>query len=267
MIDWTDAFDNSSYVARASTLGETWASAALAFRLATAHAQLDLAYGPDKRQKLDLFSSSGKIHGLVVLVHGGYWHSMDKSYSSHMAKGFLEAGWAVAIPSYRLAPTVSILDICIDVAAAIEFASRKIPGPIRLIGHSAGGHLVTLLMCVDSPLSSSAAGRVKKIVSVSGIHDLRPLIYSDMNAVLKLSEAEAEKASPALRSPRNDVPITFWVGAAERPELMRQTRLIAEKWKLKGALVSDVYESGQDHFSVVEQLADTHSSLCNALLN
>ena len=83
---------------------------------------------------------------------------------------------------------------------------------------------------------------------------------------LCLSEAEAEAESPALHAPRPGLPVRFHVGAKERPELLRQTRLIAEAWGLKGGDVGDAYLPGEDHFSIIEALADPESGMVGCLL-
>jgi acetyl esterase/lipase len=140
-----------------------------------------------------------------------------------------------------------------------------IDGPIRLIGHSAGGHLASRMVCDPSPLDAETLARLGAVTSLSGIHDLRPLTLAAMNENLRLSDHSAAAESPALLDPQKTIPIRFWVGAGERPELIRQTRLIAEIWGLKGAQVSDTYEPGQDHFTVVAALAEADSPLTRHL--
>ena len=44
----------------------------------------------------------------VVFVHGGYWMKFDRSYWSHFSEGLTARGWAVAMPSYTLAPEARI---------------------------------------------------------------------------------------------------------------------------------------------------------------
>ncbi len=267
MIDWDDAFDNSGYVAGAAALPARWADAAAAYRemLATARrAELDLAYGPGTRNRLDLFRPEGEPAGLVVFVHGGYWHKLDKTFWSHLAAGPLAAGWAVAIPSYTLAPDARIAAITREIRAAIEFAAGLVAGPLRLAGHSAGGHLVARMACDDSALPPGLLARVRKIVSISGVHDLRPLTLTRMNEILRLDDAEAAAESPALHDLVAGPDVALWVGAGERPEFLRQTRLLAERWQRPG--VSDHYEPGRNHFSVVEGLADRASPLVAELL-
>jgi arylformamidase len=171
------------------------------------------------------------------------------------------------MPGYPQAPDVRITAITAAVAAAISAAAGEVPGPIRLAGHSAGGHLVARMACDTAPLPGPVATRIDRVLSISGIHDLRPLLLSEMNEVLKLDEAEVARESPALLSPRKDLAIHAVVGAAERPELMRQTRLLAETWGRAGADISDAYLTGEDHFSIIAALADQRSGLVARLVD
>jgi acetyl esterase/lipase len=269
MIDWTDAFDNSSYVAGSDRLPALWSERAAAYRdglAARGLAELGVTYGAGERNAFDLFWPQGEAQSLVVFVHGGYWQRMDRSFFSHLAEGARSRGWAVAMPSYTLAPEARISRITRDTADAVVAAADRVSGPVRLTGHSAGGHLVSRMACADGPLPDAVAERLESVLSISGIHDLRPLLLSEMNEVLHLTEEEAAAESPALHAPRAGLPIRFHVGAAERPELLRQTRLIAEAWGRKGGDVADAYLPGEDHFTIVEKLADPDSRLLAALL-
>ena len=272
MIDWTDAFDNTGYVPEAADLLTKWSDTAKKFRTdlqASGRAELNLVYGEKPRNRLDIFHPTGDPQGLFMFIHGGYWHRLDNSYWSHLAQGMLAQGWMVAIPAYTLAPTARISEITQEIAEAISFAAKRTDGPIRLAGHSAGGHLVTRMVCQDSPLPAGIQRRITKVVSISGIHDLRPLLLTAMNQTLRLTAAEAEAESPALHQPIAGTPVSFWVGAAERPELLRQTRLMAESWQRQaadGTLIRDYYEAGQNHFSVIEALGINNSQLLNEVL-
>lgn len=264
-IDWDEAFDNAGHVPGAADLAGQWAEAAAAFR-DYARAELDLEYGAGARNRLDLFQPEGAAAGLVVFVHGGYWHKFDKSYWSHLAAGPLAAGWAVAMPSYTLAPEGRVSQMTGEVAAAIETAAARVEGPVRLIGHSAGGHLVSRMACAEGALAPEAAARLERVISLSGLHDLRPLLATKMNDTLGLTPEEAAAESAALLAPRMDLETIFWVGAAERPEFLRQTRLIAETWGEGGARARDHYDPGHNHFTVVEELGRPGSDLLRALI-
>ena len=268
-MDWDDAYNNRDHIPDAESYPPRLAAAAAAFRkrlVATGRARLDIAYGATARERFDLFLPQGAAQGLVVFVHGGYWRAFGKSDWSHLADGPLERGWAVAMPGYTLCPQIRISGITRQIGAAIAAAAREMDGPIRLTGHSAGGHLVTRMLCQDAPLPDVVAARIVSVTSISGVHDLRPLIHTAMNADLMLDRTEATAESPALLEPRSDIPLTCWVGAAERPEFRRQNALLANIWTGFGVKSRAVEEPDRHHFNVIDGLQEPGSPLTKALL-
>ena len=268
-MDWDDAYNNRGHIEDAESYPPRWAAEAADFRLrmeAQGRARLDIAYGTHGRERFDLFLPEGTAQGLVVFIHGGYWRLFAKSDWSHLARGALSRGWAVAMPGYVLCPQIRISAIAREIAAAIVATGRELGGQIRLAGHSAGDHLATRMLCEDAPLPQSVAGRVLSVLSISGLHDLRPLIRTEMNADLRLDRAEARAESPALLTPRRGVPATCWVGAGERPEFIRQNALLANVWTGCGVETRAVVEPGRHHFSIIEGLTDPDSGLTRALL-
>ena len=205
-----------------------------------------------ERNRFDLFLPEQTPKGLVVFVHGGYWVRFDKSYWSHLAGGSVAHGYAVAMPSYTLCPQTRISGITREIGAAIAAAAAMIAGPIHLTGHSAGGHLATRMISATSPLPDALRARVGNTVSISGVHDLRPLMRLALNADLKLDEAEAAAESPALLRPIEGVRLTCWVGAGERGEFIRQNALLANIWTGLGALTRVVEEADRHHYSIIE---------------
>src|SRR5918996_1039250 len=100
------------------------------------------------------------------------WKALDKSFWSHLARGSVESGYAVAMPSYTLCPAVRISEITREIASAVERAAAMVEGPLFLTGHSAGGHLVTRMISATSPLGDDVRARIRHTVSISGVHDL-----------------------------------------------------------------------------------------------
>jgi arylformamidase len=214
-----------------------------------------------------LFRPETTPNGLVVFVHGGYWRAFDKSSWSHLATAAIERGWAVAMPSYDLAPAVSISEITRQIGVAISKAASLVEGPIRLTGHSAGGHLVTRMICEDSPLTPLVANRIDRVISISGLHDLRPLLQTKMNNDFQMTAAQAEAESPALKQPQGNAELLCWVGANERPEFIRQSALLTNIWAGFGLKTSLHQAQGQHHFDVIDGLCNSQSPLARALLD
>lgn len=251
-----DAYANAAYIPGADAYPDKWAHAAAAFRDTTL-CEVDLPYGETPRQHFDLFHPARLARGLIVFVHGGYWLRFDKSFWSHLAAGPLAHGWAVAMPSYDLCPDVRITEIGDQIAAAISVAAARVPGPIRLTGHSAGGQLVAQMTAPR--LGARWQDRLEKVVPISPVADLAPLMQTSMNADLRIDADEALVQSPVhLPAPR--VPVMVWVGADERPVFLEQAQALTDAWGC-----AQVVEEGLHHFNVVEGLADADSGLTRTL--
>jgi arylformamidase len=124
---------------------------------------LDLYYQPDDTPRR-----------LLVFVHGGSWVGGDKSNLSSapdLVPWFLERGWVVAAPNFRLAsplgqpPEVSYGEQCSDIAHAIAWldehgAAYGVTEPgMTLMGYSSGAHLVALLATDQRYLEGAGLSR------------------------------------------------------------------------------------------------------------
>lgn len=263
-MNFDDAYANGAYIEGAQTYPPKWEEAAYEWRSvenAVGRARLNLSYGESERERFDLFyPDSGKPKGLMVFVHGGYWLAFDNKSWSHLAAGATARGWAVAMPSYTLAPDARISQITTQIARAIEAAAKAISGPIVLTGHSAGGHLVARMRCSDVALG--VADRLQNIVPISPLSDLRPLMQTKMNDDLRLDMEEATTESPLLAKSLRDVPTHVWVGADERPAFLDQARWLADGWDNTSLTIA----TDRHHFDVIDDLADKDSALISALL-
>ncbi|MCH2096672.1 MAG: alpha/beta hydrolase fold domain-containing protein [Rhodobacteraceae bacterium] len=257
-----DDYANAPYIEDSASYPDRWAKNAESFRstlCAAGRARLGVMYGHGPRNALDLFMPLGRAQGLLVFVHGGYWLKFDRSYWSHLAQGALDQGWAVAMPSYDLCPRVRISDITRQIADAITVAAHDVTGPVILSGHSAGGHLVSRMLEYNM-LPDDVFQRLRHVVPISAVSDLRPLLETSMNKDFGLSPQDAADESPVLM-PKPGVPVTVWVGADERPAFLEQSKWLSAAW---GAPL--VIEPGTHHFDVIEGLADGDSRMVRTVL-
>lgn len=258
------AYNNVDFIPDGASYPDRWEEEARAYRereAAVGRARLNHAYGPAERQRMDVFHPAGPPEGLVVFVHGGYWLRFHRHFWSHFSQGLTARGWAVAMPSYTLAPDARISEITREIARAVEAAAALVPGPIRLAGHSAGGHLISRMLCADVEMNPTVRARIRKAVPISPVGDLRPLLDTSMNATLALDAAEARSESPALL-PAPDVPVTVWVGGDERPVFLDQARWLAEAWNADHRIAP-----GRHHFDVIDELWEPDSPLVDAILS
>jgi acetyl esterase/lipase len=267
--DWDAAYANSVNIPDGDTYPDRWEKKAASFRRlleCKGRAELSIRYGEGGRNRFDMFRPAGEVKGLVIFIHGGYWMRFDESSWSHLAAGPLEAGFAVAVPTYTLCPENRISGITSELGAAIEAAAARVAGPLHLTGHSAGGHLAARMVSATSPLSGAVQSRIGNVVSISGLHDLRPMMTTAMNGTLRLDEEEALAESPALLRPLPGTRIICWAGAGERAEFLRQNALLANIWTGLGATTASVEEPDRHHYNVMEGLEDASHPLTRALL-
>jgi arylformamidase len=125
-------------------------------------------------------------------------------------------------------------------------------------------------MLLATPASAWGLARhpVVGAVSLSGVHDLRPLVLFSFNADFKLDDAEAARQSPILLRPATDAPIVVAAGAEETSEFVRQAQLLWEAWpanRPQGAY-GPMLIPHRNHFSIVADYADAQSALTRATL-
>ena len=257
---WPDPdrdYSNGVFIPEADSYPPVWASLAATFRTDTGdRARLDLSYGPDERQRFDLFLPAHEPKGVVTFVHGGYWMEFNGSFWSHLAAGPLGRGWAVALPSYTLAPDATLSQMTQEIAAACRAISAQVPGPMVVTGHSAGGHLSARMGCVDMDLPM-----VRRVVPISPLAELGPLMATTMNETLRLTAEECATESPARLALRDGVSAHVWVGGDERPAFLWQARVLSEEWDCPWTS-----DPGRHHYDVISALSDPHSHLVDTLL-
>ncbi len=254
-----DAYLNADYIPGAETFPPRWQAEAAAFR-ATARGETDLPYGDGPRDRFDLFLPDGPHKGLMVFIHGGYWRRFGRSDWSHLARGALVRGHAVAMPGYPLVPEVRIAEITARMTRAVDAAAARVSGPICLTGHSAGGHLCGRMVMADA--APACADRIVTCVPISPVADLRPLILQTLNAEWRLDAAEAQAESAALGSPLPQPRIAVHVGAEERPAFLWQAEALAKAWSTPLRVVPN-----RHHFDVIDALTDPESALLADILH
>ena len=257
-MDYDLAYANGAFIADAQDYLPRWQREAETFRAACGpRAQLGMVYGPGDRNRFDLFTPDNTPHGLMVFVHGGYWLTFDRDHWSHLAAGAVQRGWAVAMPSYTLAPAARIGQITAEIAVAVAAASALVPGPVVVCGHSAGGHLAARMGCSDMALPA-----VRRVVPISPLADLWPLMQTSMNERLQLTGDEVASESPANHALHAGCTAHVWVGGQERPSFLWQARLLSENWNCPWTVAP-----GLHHFNVIDDLTNPHSALIAACLD
>jgi arylformamidase len=230
--------------------------------------KLDIRYGEQAGETLDVFPAREPGAPVLVFIHGGYWRSLDKADHSFIAPAFVEAGATVVVPNYALCPSVSIETIALQMTRALAWVWRNPgvhtgdPNRIAVAGHSAGGHLAAMMLsCRWKDVGDDLPPKlVPGALSISGLYDLEPIRNTPfLQQDLRLTPASVKRLSPAF-FPRPRGTLYTLAGINESDEFLRQNQLIRDQW---GPTTVPVCETvpGRHHLDVLHDLADPQARL------
>lgn len=231
----------------------------------------DIAYGTHPRERFDFYPAEQPGAGIMVFIHGGYWYKMDKADFQLVAQGFYLLGLSTALISYPLAPEATMDDIvasCRRAIGWIHYNSNELKADgnrIYVSGHSAGGHLTTMVMSEQNEEPAFPPEIIKGGCALSGLYNLEPIMLSERNDVLGMDQDMAERNSPVHLNPGNNCPLILAVGADETSEYLAQSQELTEAWNGNEKPVQYFPLPGINHFSIVERLIDEESTLHEAL--
>lgn len=235
---------------------------------------LNVPYGEGDGEKLDVYvpSTSSLDVPLVIYLHGGYWQFLSKEESGFMAVPLASKGVVVVAVGYDVAPKGNMDLMVSQVRKSVVSVTQQyshISG-LYLCGHSAGAHLVAMVLSTDWS-QYSVTPQIKGACLVSGIYDLLPILSTYVNEPLKMTEEVAIRNSPSqlvrqLKDSSSNCDIVVAVAQNDSPEFRKQSEdyfKALESSELKVRL-EDVPNT--DHFNIIEQLVDGEYHLTQLLL-
>jgi acetyl esterase/lipase len=161
---------------------------------------LDLAYGDDPKQQLDIYLPDGPLENAPVLLHmhGGGFVEGDRVDYAFLAPTLTKQGIILVLPSYRLCSDGhTMLDAVADTKAAIKWVHDTIARyggndkSIVLSGHSAGA-IMSSNAIVDLAWMDALgipASFIRAAIMISGVYNF-PLDFNARNDILTSPEVK-----------------------------------------------------------------------------
>jgi arylformamidase len=264
---WESQYNNRAAVPDFQQHFERWGARSAQTR-ASVRCHLDVPYGAHPMEKMDLFLPGRASRACLMFVHGGYWRALDKKDHSFVAAELVKQGVTVAVPNYALCPAVTVEDIVRQILQACAWLYRNganfgAPlGSLYVSGHSAGGHLTAMVMAALFPAfrPDLPTKVVRGGLAISGVYDLRDIVnVPSVNDDVRLTPAQAAKASPIFYPPATDAPVYFAVGGRELPPFLAQQAALAARWKKVTA--AEIPCPNDNHFSILDGFTDPSSTL------
>jgi arylformamidase len=225
----------------------------------------NIFFGDRPEECLDIFPAKGSSARTIVFIHGGYWHLLDKKMFYFLAPTFLKYNITTVFTNYPLAPAVSMDMIVSSCSKAILWLHDNIirfngnPLQMYVMGHSAGGHLASMLMVDDD------TNFLKGVISLSGLFRLEPIVLSYINDTLHMDIDMAKRNSPVNLEPVNACPLLLAKGENETDEFKAQSIELYDNWKNKCASAELLKIPGKNHYSILDAVAEKGSLLQSAI--
>lgn len=234
-------------------------------------------------QEIDVFRPKRVQSGapIVVYIHGGWWQWFSKDMFSFMAQPFNRAGLAVYMPAYTLAQDWNMAEPMTRIVEQLEQAILKVfeeaetheASQIILVGHSAGGQLVSLLHRTDwqgkYAVPKEAADKLSAVFSLAGLFDLRPLTNCYVNDAIGMTKDEAERLSPAclpLDEARLYPAMHLVLPEHDTAEFYRQTKEYQQQLLSQGQSCHLRVLPEKDHVSMIESVLNEEDELMAYIL-
>jgi len=233
----------------------------------------DVAYGTHPRQRLDLFRPARPVRGapVVVFVHGGGFVGGDKHrpgspYHDNVALWAVRHGMTGVTMAYRLAPEHGWPAGTEDVAAALAWVRAHLPGPIHLMGTSAGAlHAASYLVRPqfwpgDNPGVGSAS-------LLSGAYDLASFDPERLRPYLGADRTRHAELSPLPGLVETEVPVLYAVAEFDPPDARRQALTLISAYQARHGHPPPYADlPGHNHFTLTAHLNTPDDRLTRTLL-
>ena len=231
---------------------------------------LDLAYGSDPKQVLDLYLPEGEVSNAPVFLflHGGGFREGDKAHYGSVAEPFVNRGVITAVASYRLTGSGAHYPAQSDDAkSTVKWLFENIsqyggnPENIYVGGHSAGAILsadigVNLAWLAEMGMPKEI---LKGIVPVSGPYDLRSRGRPGEVYTYAPTPELREQASPILHV--NDPVPAALVAVGSEEAYQESSVAFTEALKAGGVDAQYLLLEGGDHADTALSLANENSEL------
>lgn len=185
---------------------------------------VDIAYGPDPRQRLDVYvpeQASSTPRPVILFWHGGRWRYGDKSDYRFVGAALAESGYVAVVANYRLYPQVKMPGFMSDAAQAALWTDAHAGdydgdrAELFLMGHSAGAHLAALVTLDSRYFAATGrpAPRIAGVIGLSGPYDFLPLLEPDVQDMFGPPQRYAQ--SQPINFVRSDAPPMLMVHGLE----------------------------------------------------
>jgi arylformamidase len=233
----------------------------------------DHRYGPDERNRLDVFRKGAPESApVLVYIHGGGFVMGDKTapgspFFDNVGTWAAQQGWIGVTMTYRLAPMHRWPSGPLDLAHAVAWLREHIagfggdPNRIFLVGQSAGAAHVAAYVA-HARFHAGAVG-IAGAALISGVLDPSSQPANPFSAAYfgenPGTPADADSIAGLVVT---DIPLLFTVSEFDPRDFQDQAASLVRAWHAqKGTYPPMVYLAGHNHISPAQSIGTSEDQL------
>ncbi len=224
-----------------------------------------MAYGPDARQRLDIYQPSPTLTNapMVVFFYGGSWSSGDRADYRFVGEALASRGIVTVVADYRLSPQVRYPVFLQDSALAVQWAFEHAQhygasaSRVFVMGHSAGAYNAAMLALDRRWLGSVGLqpSRLAGWVGLAGPYDFLPIGDRKTQVAFNWPGTPAD-SQPLSHASRASPPALLLAPTRDTlVDSQRSTVGMAERLKSQGVRVEAELFDSVGHITLVAALA------------
>jgi acetyl esterase/lipase len=207
---------------------------------------------------------------VLLFVHGGSWYEGSKELYSQLGVHLSHKGFVAVVINYRLGAEAIYSEMAADCTAAVQWVAEAIdwykgnPHQIFIAGHSAGGHLASLIMLNNKFLDEKFVTQHIKgciLIDAFGLNmddvmkNNTTFFTHEMKKVFTNIPSNWEDAAPAhFLNPMKKVPFLILIGADTYPYLALDNAIFISQLDLHHIPNTHYTLNGKNHREMINSM-------------
>ncbi len=204
---------------------------------------------------------------VLIFIHGGSWKSGKKELYYYLGKRLARKGVVAVVIDYPLSPAAQYSEMARSAARAVQWTQQHIadhggdPNRIFVAGHSAGGHLATLITVRDGyfdTLGVTNPIRGAVLINAAGLDmygylSERAPEERKYQTTFTKDPATWKEASPLYHLHADLPPFLIYRGGKTYPSIIKSNDKFSEALQTYGSTVDYRIQPGKRHIPMILQ--------------
>ncbi len=224
-----------------------------------------VAYGPDARQRLDVYLPQARqtASPVVVFFYGGSWTTGERATYRFVGEALASRGIAVVVADYRLSPAVKYPVFLQDSARALRWTFDHLdevgadPRQVFVMGHSAGAYNAAMLALDPRWLAGAGLqpAQLAGWIGLAGPYDFLPIGNRDVQVAFDWPGTPADSQPMVHVSAKSPPALLLAARGDTTVNPVRNTEALARRLQTAGVPAGLQVYDRVSHVTLVAALA------------